>query len=315
MNSTDEKPSQTSTDVVHPRHILAPVDFSKPCLHGISAAVDLARRFGAKLTIVHVVKHLPHGSHVALEVAGISQDWERPAREKLAEFVTAHVPSDVNVNEVVLHGKPFHEVVNLAAEQRCDLIVIATHGYTGLAHLLMGSNAERIVQHAPCAVLVVRGRPDDDTPPAASEIDFRWILLPTDFSENSCKAFPLATAMAHEYRAKLTLAYVVPPMPAPIAMPNEIPYVDWGNAMMSQRADAEAQLRKFRAERFSAETKMDTVVFEGPAHLMITEAAKSDTPGLIVIATNGQTGWEHALLGSTAERVVRHAPCPVLVIR
>jgi nucleotide-binding universal stress UspA family protein len=66
--------SDPAPDAIHPKHILAPVDFSEPCLHGLNAALDLVRRFDAKLTLVHVVKHLPHGSHVVLDAVGLQQD-------------------------------------------------------------------------------------------------------------------------------------------------------------------------------------------------------------------------------------------------
>jgi nucleotide-binding universal stress UspA family protein len=297
MNADAAEPPNT----VRPKHILAPVDFSQPCLHGLTAALDLARRFDAKLTVVHVVKHLPHGSHVVLDAVGIQQDWERPARERLAEFVAEHVPKDVSVRQVVAVGKPFHKVVELATELECDLIVISMHGYTGLAHVLIGSNAERIVQHAPCPVLVVRGRPDENSPSARTTA-FRWILLPTDFSENSCKAFPLAAAM---------LAHVSPA----VTTAGEIPMVFFEQDLVAERAKAEVQLRQFRSEHFSEELNTTTVVLEGVPHQALCEMAKADDPGLIVIATHGHTGWEHALMGSTAERVVRHAPCPVLVVR
>ena len=288
-------------------HILAPVDFSKPCLHGLAAAVSLARRSGAKLTLLHVVKHLPHGSHVVLDAAGLRQEWERPAREKLADFVQTHVPTDVPVQQVVREGKPFDVIVREAAEQGCDLIVTATHGYTGLAHVLIGSTAERIVQHAACPVLVVRGRGETH----AAELAPRWILVPTDFSENSRRAFPLASALAAEFGAKIILAHVKPGIP----MTGEIPLNFTQQQIDAIHAQAETRLRKFRSEHFGEELDTTTLVLEGEAHQCLVKAIASDDPGLIVIATHGHTGWEHALIGSTAERVVRHAPCPVLVVR
>ncbi len=291
----------------HFSHIVAPVDFSKPCLHGLATAVSLARRCGARLTILHVVKHLPHGSRVVLGAAGLQQEWQRCARENLAEFVRAHVPEDVHAEQVVREGKAFDVIVREAAKRGCDLIVTATHGYTGLAHVLIGSTAERIVQHAACPVLVVRGR--DETHNA--ELAPRWILVPTDFSENSRKAFPLASALAAEFGAKLILAHVKPGIP----MTGEIPLNFTQQQIDAIHAQAETRLRKFRSEHFSEDLDTTTLVLEGEAHQCLVQAITSDDPGLIVIATHGHTGWEHALIGSTAERVVRHAPCPVLVVR
>ena len=288
-------------------HILAPVDFSKPCLQGLSAAVSLARRCGAKLTLLHVVKHLPHGSHMVLDAAGLRQDWLREAREKLAEFVAAHVPEDVPAERVVREGKAFDVIVREAGKRGCDLIVTATHGYTGLAHVLIGSTAERIVQHAACPVLVVRGRGETHD----SALAPRWILVPTDFSENSRKAFPLASALAADSGAKLILAHVKPGIP----MTGEIPLNFAQQQIDALHAQAETRLRKFRSEHFSDELDTTTLVLEGEAHQCLVKAITSDEPGLIVMSTHGHTGWEHALLGSTAERVVRHASCSVLVVR
>lgn len=288
-------------------HILAPVDFSEPCQKGLSAAVSLARRSGAKLTLIHVVKHLPQGSHMVLDAAGLRQDWLRSARESLAEFVQAHVPEDVNAERVVKEGKAFDVIVREAAKRGCDLIVTATHGYTGLAHVLMGSTAERVVQHAPCPVLVVRGRDEND----AADLLPRWILVPTDFSENSRKAFPLASVLAAGFGARLILAHVKPGIP----MTGEIPLNFTQQQIDALHAQAEKRLRQFRSEHFSAEMDTTTLVLEGEPHQCLVKAITSDEPGLIVMATHGNTGWEHALLGSTAERVVRHAACPVLVVR
>lgn len=291
----------------HFTHILAPVDFSKPCQQGLAAAVNLARRHGAKLTVIHVVKHQPQGSHVVLDAAGLRQDWLRSARESLAEFVQAHVPEDVHAERVLKEGKAFDVIVREAAKRCCDLIVTATHGYTGLAHVLIGSTAERIVQHAACPVLVVRGRGDESDAGLAP----RWILVPTDFSDNSRRAFPAASALAAEFGAKLILAHVTPGIP----MTGEIPLNFTQQQIDAVHAQAETQLRKFRSEHFGEDLDTTTLVLEGDAHHRLVHAVISDEPGLIIMSTHGHTGWQHALLGSTAERVVRHATCSVLVVR
>ena len=289
-----------------PKHILAPLDFSDPCLYGLAAALDLAKRFSAKLTVVHVTRHMPPGARVMMGVADeIKQDWENTARQWLADFVAEHVPDDVPVQQVIAMGKPFQKVVELATERECDLIVISTHGYTGLAHVLIGSDAERIIQHAPCPVLVVRGRPDEKTPSPANATVFRWILLPTDFSENSRKAVPVAQAMAREFKARLTLAHVQPSM--------------WSFQEQDRAAECskiDSQLKKFSSELIDKDLNASTSLLEGNPHRTLCDiASEEDGPGLIVIATHGITGWKHALIGSTAERMVQHAPCPVLVVR
>jgi nucleotide-binding universal stress UspA family protein len=156
-------------------------------------------------------------------------------------------------------------------------------------------------------VLVVPGRGENHDPGLAP----RWILVPTDFSDNSRKAFPVASALAAEFGAKLILAHVEPgiPMTGEIPLAISIPEID------ALHAEMETRLRKFRSEHFGQDLDTTTLVLEGDAHRCLVKAATSDEPGLIVMSTHGHTGWKHALLGSTAERVVRHATCMVLVVR
>jgi nucleotide-binding universal stress UspA family protein len=288
-----------------PKHILVPVDFSQSCLHGLTAAMELAWRFNAKLSVIHVVEHLPPGTYLVMDAGDIEQEIESHAQKKLAEFVAKYVPDEMSVQQIVAIGKPFDKVVEKATELACELIVVSTHGYSGLAHVLMGSNAERIVQHAPCPVLVMRAHPGESSLPSATATAFRWVLLPTDFSENSSKACPLAAAIAREFDAPLTLAHVLPSMPI---------FLEHYNAA-TERADADAQLQKFRTEHCDGILKVTTTLLEGNPPQSLCKEAESDDPGLIVIATHGLTAWKHALLGSTAERVVQYAPCPVLVVR
>lgn len=296
----------TTEQSLLPKHILVPVDFSHSSLHGLTAALELAWRFNAKLSVIHVVERVPPGAYLAMDAGGgLQQEIESHAEKQLAEFIAEHVPDEMSVQQMIAIGKPFDKVVEKATELECDLIVVSTHGYTGLAHVLMGSTAERIVQHAPCPVLVMRGNPGESNLPSATATAFRWVLLPTDFSENSSKACLLAAAIAREYDADLTLAHVQPGMSV---------FLKEHNAA-AERVRVDEQLEKFRADHFDGDVKITTAILEGSAHQCLCNEAKKDDPGLIVIATHGLSGWKHALLGSTAERIVQHAPCPVLVVR
>jgi nucleotide-binding universal stress UspA family protein len=139
----------------HPRHILVPIDFSKPCIHALGVALELASKFQSKLTLLHVVEPIPQGAHVLFQT--LEQDWESPARERLLEFAQAHIPASVSVESIVRLGKPFQEIVHLAQSHEVDLVVLASHGFTGIMHLIMGSTAEQVVRYAACPVFVVRG--------------------------------------------------------------------------------------------------------------------------------------------------------------
>jgi nucleotide-binding universal stress UspA family protein len=120
-------------------------------------AIPLTQQFGATLDLVHVIEPTPFLSDMdnmplAMSDAEVAQ---RVAAE-LSSLARREVPAGVQVNPVVRHGKPYQEITEAAKERNADLVVIATHGRTGLQHTLLGSTAERVVRLAPCPVLVVR---------------------------------------------------------------------------------------------------------------------------------------------------------------
>jgi nucleotide-binding universal stress UspA family protein len=138
--------------------ILAPTDFSQNSEKAVAYAIQLAQRLGAKLTLLHVV---PEPSAVDYSMEGISieeiQRWEEEAEKKMAELL-AQAKLEYREIEALqvtaLH--PRDQIVQAATDLSADLMVISTHGYIGWKHFLLGSDAEKIVQHAPCPVLVVR---------------------------------------------------------------------------------------------------------------------------------------------------------------
>jgi universal stress protein A len=146
---------------------------------------------------------------------------------------------------------------------------------------------------------------------AQSGFPIRTILVPVDLSEPSKKALRYAFALAQQFDAKLILLYAVEPVATP-----DFAYHPLMIETEKVVAAAEERLKKLCAEEVIEPSRIEkTLVRKGVAHDQITDAAKSSKADLIVIATHGHTGLKHVLLGSTAERVVRHASCPVLVVR
>jgi nucleotide-binding universal stress UspA family protein len=138
--------------------ILATTDFSPNSDKAVDYAIQLAKRLGAKLTLLHVV---PEPSALDYPIEGISSEeikgWQQAAEKRLAEqFARAKLAYEEveSVQRTALH--PRDEIVQAASELSADLLVISTHGYTGWKHLLFGSDAEIIIEHATCPVLVVR---------------------------------------------------------------------------------------------------------------------------------------------------------------
>lgn len=139
------------------KRILVPIDFSKHSLKAARYAVRFAEQFGAGICLLYVLEKPTYmrGEHgVALSVP--RKEMIKRAESKLYSLANDEIAELVPVNAQVRTGKPFDQIVKLAKSKQVDLIIIATHGYTGLKHALMGSTAERVVRHAPCPVLVVR---------------------------------------------------------------------------------------------------------------------------------------------------------------
>lgn len=157
-----------------------------------------------------------------------------------------------------------------------------------------------------------------ETSVAEEEINFepamlniKDILVPLDFSSSSKKALAYALPFAKQFGAKITLLYVV----EPVVYPAEFGYVPSLLENDQAVAAAKAKLEKFGAEFVGLETLSKTLVRTGSPFREIADAARTLKVDLMIISTHGYTGLKHVLLGSTAERVVRHATCPVLVVR
>jgi nucleotide-binding universal stress UspA family protein len=140
------------------RRILVPTDFSECSKQAIAYAYELAQAFGAKLVLLHVLEDLP--SYIGFIPPGgaamLLEDLERQARLDLAEVLPEAEAAEVEVTRQVVVGSPYHVIIQVAAAEKVDLIVIATHGRTGFSHLVMGSVAERVLRTAPCPVMTIR---------------------------------------------------------------------------------------------------------------------------------------------------------------
>ena len=141
------------------KKILCPTDFSEPSYEGLGYAIELAELFNAELSVVHVLNVLPHNPtdpNISFEVPEFERIIHKESVNKLHELVKNRVPASIKAEAVIGHGSPAKEIVRIAGEGKMDLIVIATQGNTGWHHLVMGSVAEKVVQHAPCPVFAVR---------------------------------------------------------------------------------------------------------------------------------------------------------------
>lgn len=142
------------------KKILCPIDFSDSADHAMRYATALAETFGAELTLLHVVAPVIAALPSETSLPGVLQtdidEIAEACRERLDQTVGKLAASGLTVQHEVLNGVPFIEIIRYAREAGTDLIVMGTHGRTGLGHLLIGSVAERVVRKSPCPVLTIK---------------------------------------------------------------------------------------------------------------------------------------------------------------
>jgi nucleotide-binding universal stress UspA family protein len=155
------------------RNILVPIDFSEASEKALSYAVPLARQFHAKITLLYVCQERFCGTEFAyLPIEESAVNWT--AIDQLNSLVRGKIAPELVGGTVVRHGLAFEQIAQAARDLNSDLIIINTHGYTGLKHVLVGSTAERVIRHAPCPVLVVRERALIKTASELSADAGRW---------------------------------------------------------------------------------------------------------------------------------------------
>ncbi len=149
-----------TAEALRVKSILVPLDFSPPSRKALAYAAAAARLFKAKLTLLHVVEPVATPDFAASFPLAMENDELMAAAKKQLQGVAkaARIPRGSVEKILVRFGRSYHEISEAARTRKVDLIVISTHGYTGLKHAFLGSTTERVVRHAPCPVLVVRQR-------------------------------------------------------------------------------------------------------------------------------------------------------------
>lgn len=300
------------------KNILVPVDFSGASGRAIKTARELGKRSGAAIHLVHVheyyypVDFMMPGGPVPAAMITFRED-EKRIRKQLGDLAAKFgVPP---TNCYVRNDHPvFNGVCKVARQIQADLIVLQTPGRTGFSRFFEGSHAERIVQHSPCPVVVARQRRRKPGrlvgANAIERIDS--ILVPVDFSQCSFAALEYAIQFAEQVAARLVIFHAVYLGYAYTA--DGFAMADLSVLIDKAQKDAELEMQKFVHLAQFRGVKFETVVKLVPPGPDICEFAEKRDVDLIITATHGRTGLKHLLMGSVAERIVRHASQSVLVV-
>ncbi len=141
------------------KKVLVPIDFSDYSKSSLRYAVNFAKKFNAEIYLIYVVEPViypPDFSMGQIAIPSVNAEWDERAREELKNLAKTEIPEGVKVKTILKNGKPFLEIIDTALEENIDLIIIATHGHSGVEHILFGSTAEKVVRKAPCPVLTLR---------------------------------------------------------------------------------------------------------------------------------------------------------------
>lgn len=284
--------------------ILFAADFSERSRGPYRIACALARRGGGTLIVAHVVVPVlfaepsgpPGTASLPVFFPSDSPGHRAELSHQLQEFYPACAPLEVDYR--VVHGDADKQLVALTHETKADLLVMGTHGRTGLDRLLAGSVAESVLRHADCPVLAFRAGPGE---PERVDDNVGLILHPTDFSDDSHASFQVAHSLARDLGSRLLLLHVAANHHA------------GADERAQESLDAlEAQARGDGADAAAA---VEGRVVEGHPAPAILKTAGEVGAGLIVMGCHGRTGVQRLIMGSVAEAVLRSAGCPTLVVK
>lgn len=291
--------------------VLVARDYSSVSDRTLRYALDLAARTDAQLHVLHaeVLHEAPHRDEDRPSPAENLDSFRRELKEK--GDVSAEALDAVSVKEVVRRDvSPGPAILNYAAEAGIDLLALGTHGRRGPSRILLGSVAEEVVRQAKQPVLTVRG--EDGASSAPDTID--RILVPVDFSDYSRDALRHAEEWAALYGASLDVLHVVAEDLHPAF------YVGGVQSVYDVEPNIEQKvldkLGAFVGETNGRATEVRTHVRVGNgAPSSIAEFVEDQAIDLVSMSTHGRTGLDRFLLGSVAEKVVRHVQCPVLTVK
>ena len=296
--------------------IVVGVDFSPESDAAVAQAMAIARRSSASLVLLHVgaiptapddlPKTMEATAAAYVDVVTERLDEDRAALEALRERLAGQ---GVEVSHAVYDGFAETGIVEAAEELHADLIVVGTHGRTGIKRFFLGSVAERAARLARVPILVAR--PGQRTPAEG----LQNILVATDFSASAAGALVLAQALASEGAVIRVLhVWQLPPMSAARAAPprgTSDPLADLHTSMAASVAQTGAE---WVARHAGGGVRLIFEAAEGtPAHV-IQEAIATHEPDVVLLGSHGRRAVTRFLLGSVAENTVRYAPCSVVVV-
>lgn len=290
--------------------IFCATDFSKLAEGVVAYGIALSKEFNAKLVVCHVVD-FPTVSMYGEAVAGPIEHQNRFMEYARSEISRLIGDAAIDSQAIVTLGNTTEEIARLVVEFNADLVITATHGRSGLKRFFLGSVTERLMRTLACPLLVLRGS-EEGKEPKLQKFPFKKILVGCDFSSDSDLAFKNSLSMAQEFESELHMVHVVEPsgykdlfkMPAESGDKFKQDLFDMIKGRLTSMVPAEALNW----------LSLHTHLLVGKPYEEIIRYAEINDIDLIALGIRGHGMVEDLLVGSTTDRVIRRAPCPVLSI-
>jgi len=296
------------------KHILFPTDFSKGSEQALPHAITFSRRYNAELILMHAMiifeddPNIP--SHHFPEIEKIYNSTMSNIDSEMQKTIDRNIGEELLVRkEIVRSLNAGDAIIEYATENDIELIVMGTHGKKAISHFFLGSVAEHVVRHSPCPVLTIR----EDNIASGRINEYHNILLPVDFSQGSINAVKYAVSFAREYDATLHILHVIEQRLHPSFY--SAGQVSIFNLVPDLHQRSLEATKDFINEHIKVSVNSQHYIRDGIPYREIIKCVNELNIDMIVIATHGLSGIEHFLMGSTAEKVIRKAKCPVLSVK
>lgn len=281
-------------EAFNPRRILAPTDLSEFASTTVRYAADLARRFEAELVVMHAD---PMTTPVDFFEAPVTihpiddEEVRNTIESHLQSWIASNLPSDVLTRTLVVLQTPVDAILTTAGSLDCDLVVMGTHGRTGWRRALLGSVTEGVMRDINRPLLTIRSSEFD---PAAGR-PISKILCPVNFSDVALQSIETAAVFARAFDAELLVLHVI----------------ESGSGEAEVGVEG---LRDWVPSRVRDACWFRELVIHGHAAEQILDFAEKVESDLIVIGAQHRRFGDTTVIGTTSERITRHAPCPVLTV-
>lgn len=291
--------------------IICATDFSDFSNRTVNYGIAFAREFEAKLYVCHVIdlSSVAIYGEFQLDPVGLQNRIMEDAREQLEELIGQQ---HKEWEPLITVGHTADEIARIVEEKNIDLVITATRGRSGFKRLILGSVTERLMRTLRCPLLVVHSPDKEFISTDDHEVNINRILVGCDFSPDSSLAFEYGLSLAQEFESELHLAHVIESAAYQELQKTDTPVET--EIQQEIHGHLIQKLQDMVPEEARNWCKPQTSLIEGRSYEELVKYAEQHDIGMIVLGARGLGLVKSLLLGSTTDRVIRRAPCPILSV-